>query len=168
MAIYHMEAIRNHMVFTQYHLHHNEMQKEVIHDWMEHFHHILNKYNTVKKKLKAKIAEKKELKSRKEQLIFQAECSSDKDMTNLSKKYDQMNKNLDILDSQDTTLKAKLKKDAAAFREESFLPEPGQYLELLDTRIQIRPDFRDNLIANSKQLLVNIMTITAMTLQPKR
>ena len=30
-----------------------------------------------------------ELKSRKEQLIFQAECSTDKDMTNLSKKYDQ-------------------------------------------------------------------------------
>ena len=91
-----------------------------------------------------------ELKSRKEQLIFQAECSSDKDMINLSKKYDQMNKNLDILDSQDVTLKAQLKKDAAAFREESFLPEPGQYLELLDTRIQIRPDFRDNLIAQLK------------------
>ena len=177
-----MEAIRNHMIFTQYHLLHNEMQKEVIHDWIQHFHPILNKYNTVKKKLKAKIAEKKELnlqkdktrilnpiqhiklnqqlttvteeieelKSRKEHLIFQAECSTDKDMTNLSKKYDQMNKNLDILDSQDTTLKAKLKKDAAVFRKESFLPEPGQYLELLDTRIQIRPDFRDNLIAQLK------------------
>ena len=177
-----MEAIRNHMIFTQYHLLHNEMQKEVIHDWIQHFHPILNKYNTVKKKLKAKIAEKKELnlqkdktrilnpiqhiklnqqlttvteeieelKSRKEHLIFQAECSTDKDMTNLSKKYDQMNKNLDVLDSQDTTFKAKLKKDAAAFREESFLPEPGQYLELLDTRIQIRPDFRDNLIAQLK------------------
>ncbi len=177
-----MEAIRNHMIFTQYHLLHNEMQKEVIHDWMEHFHPILNKYNTVKKKLKAKIAEKKELnlqkgktsilnpiqhiklnqqlttiteeieelKSRKEQLIFQAECSSDKDMTNLSKKYEQMNKNLDILDSQDTTLKAKLKKDVAAFREESFLPEPGQYLELLDTRIRIRPDFQDKLITQLK------------------
>lgn len=50
-----------------------------------------------------------ELKSRKEQLIFQAECSTDKDMTNLSKKYDQMNKNLDVLDSQDVTLKAQLK-----------------------------------------------------------
>ena len=150
MAIYHMEAIRNHMVFTQYHLLHNEMQKEVIHDWMEHFHPILNKYNTVKKKLKAKIAEKKELKSRKEQLIFQAECSSDKDMTNLSKKYDQMNKNLDVLDSQDVSLKAQLKKDAAAFREESFVPEPGQYLELLDTRIRIRPDFQDKLIAQLK------------------
>ena len=37
-----------------------------------------------------------ELKSRKEQLIFQAQCSTDKDMTNLSKKYDQMNNNLDI------------------------------------------------------------------------
>ena len=177
-----MEAIRNHMIFTQYHLLHNEMQKEVIHDWIQHFHPILNKYNTVKKKLKAKIAEKKELnlqkdktrilnpiqhiklnqqlttvteeieelKSRKEHLIFQAECSTDKDMTNLSKKYDQMNKNLDVLDSQDVTLKAQLKKDAAAFREESFLSEPGQYLELLDTRIQIRPDFRDNLIAQLK------------------
>ena len=174
-----MEAIRNHMIFTQYHLLHNEMQKEVIHDWIQHFHPILNKYNTVKKKLKAKIAEKKELnlqkdktsilnpiqhiklnqqlttvteeieelKSRKEHLIFQAECSTDKDMTNLSKKYDQMNKNLDILDSQDVSLKAQLKKDAAAFREESFVPEPGQYLELLDTRIRIRPDFQDKLIA---------------------
>ena len=55
-----------------------------------------------------------------------------------------------------------------AFREESFLSQIRQYLELLDTEIQIRPDFRDNLIANSKQLLVNIMTITAVTLQPKR
>lgn len=177
-----METIRNHMIFTQYHLLHNKMQKKVIHDWMEHFNPILNKYNTVKKKLKAKIAEKKELnlqkdktsilnpiqhiklnqqlttvteeieelKSRKEQLIFQAECSTDKDMTNLSKKYEQMNKNLDILDSQDTTLKAKLKKDAAAFREESFVPEPGQYLELLDTRIQIRPDFQNKLIDQLK------------------
>ena len=177
-----MEAIRNHMVFTQYHLLHNEMQKEVIHDWIQHFHPILNKYNTVKKKLKTKIAEKKELnlqkdktsilnpiqhiklnqqlttvteeieelKSRKEHLIFQAECSTDKDMTNLSKKYDQMNKNLDILDSQDVSLKSQLKKDAAAFREESFVPEPGQYLELLDTRIRIRPDFQDKLIAQLK------------------
>ena len=32
-----LEAIRNHMIFTQYHLLHNEMQKEVIHDWMQHF-----------------------------------------------------------------------------------------------------------------------------------
>ena len=177
-----MEAIRNHMIFTQYHLLHNEMQKEMIHDWLEHFHPILDKYNNVKKKLKAKIAEKKELnlqkgktsilnpiqhiklnqqlttvteeieelKSRKEHLIFQAECSTDKDMTNLSKKYDQMNKNLDILDSQDVSLKSQLKKDAAAFREESFVPEPGQYLELLDTRIRIRPDFQDKLIAQLK------------------
>ena len=132
-----LEAIRNHMIFTQYHLLHNEMQKEVIHDWMNHFNPILNKYNTVKKKLKAKVTERKELnvkkektsilnpiqhiklnqqlttvteeieelKSRKEQLIFQAQCSTDKDMTNLSKKYDQMNNNLDILDSQDISLK---------------------------------------------------------------
>ena len=111
-----METIRNHMIFTQYHLLHNEMQKEVIHDWMNHFNPILNKYNTVKKKLKAKVTERKELnvekektsilnpiqhiklnqqlttvteeieelKSRKEQLIFQAQCSTDKDMMNLS------------------------------------------------------------------------------------
>ena len=91
-----------------------------------------------------------ELKSRKEQLIFQAECSTDKDMTNLSKKYDQMNNNLDILDSQDISLKKQLEKDAAAFREEKFCPEPEQYTELLDTRIQIRPDFRDKLIEQLK------------------
>ena len=177
-----LEAIRNHMIFTQYHLLHNEMQKEVIHDWMNHFNPILNKYNTVKKKLKAKVTERKELnvqkdktsilnpiqhikfnqqlttiteeieelKSRKEQLIFQAECSTDKDMTNLSKKYGQMNNNLDILDSQDISLKKQLEKDAAAFREEKFRPEPEQYTELLDTRIQIRPDFRDKLIEQLK------------------
>ena len=177
-----LEAIRNHMIFTQYHLLHNEMQKEVIHDWMNHFNPILNKYNTVKKKLKAKVTERKELnvqkdktsilnpiqhiklnqqlttvteeieelKSRKEQLIFQAECSTDKDMTNLSKKYDQMNNNLDILDSQDISLKKQLEKDATAFREEKFRPEPEQYTELLDTRIQIRPDFRDKLIEQLK------------------
>ena len=177
-----LEAIRSHMIFTQYHLLHNEMQKEVIHDWMNHFNPILNKYNTVKKKLKAKVTERKELnvqkdktsilnpiqhiklnqqlttiteeieelKSRKEQLIFQAECSTDKDMTNLSKKYDQMNNNLDILDSQDISLKKQLEKDAAAFREEKFRPEPEQYTELLDTRIQIRPDFRDKLIEQLK------------------
>ena len=177
-----LEAIRNHMIFTQYHLLHNEMQKEVIHDWMNHFNPILNKYNTVKKKLKAKVTERKELnvqkdktsilnpiqhiklnqqlttiteeieelKSRKEQLIFQAECSTDKDMMILSQKYDQMNKNLDILDSQDISLKKQLKKDAAAFREEKFRPDPEQYTELLDTRIQIRPDFRDKLIEQLK------------------
>ena len=139
-----METIRNHMIFTQYHLLHNEMQKEVIHDWMNHFNPILNKYNTVKKKLKAKVTE------RKEQLIFQAKCSTDKDMTNLSKKYDQMNNNLDILDSQDISLKKQLEKGAAAFREEKFRPEPEQYTELLDTRIQIRPDFRDKLIEQLK------------------
>ena len=33
---------------------------------------------------------------------------------------------------------------------ESFLPEPGQYLELLDTRIQIRPDFQNKLIDQLK------------------
>ena len=177
-----LEAIRNHMIFTQYHLLHNEMQKDVIHDWMQHFHPILNKYDTIKKKLKAKVAEKKELniqkdktsilnpfqhiklnqqlttlteeieelKSVKEQLLFQAECSTDKDMTNLSKKYDQMEKNLDILDSQDTTLKEHLKKDAITFQEEAFRPKPEQYTELLDARIQIRPTFREKLIEQLK------------------
>lgn len=177
-----LEAIRNHMIVTQYHLLHNEMQKDVIHDWMQHFHPILNKYDTIKKRLKAKVAEKKELniqkdktsilnpfqhiklnqqlatlteeieelKSVKEQLLFQAECSTDKDMTNLSKKYDQMEKNLDILDSQDTTLKEHLKKDAITFQEEAFRPKPEQYTELLDARIQIRPTFRDKLIEQLK------------------
>ena len=50
-----LEAIRNHMIFTQYHLLHNEMQKEVIHDWMNHFNPILNKYNTVKKSSKLRL-----------------------------------------------------------------------------------------------------------------
>lgn len=39
-----LEAIRNYMIFTQYHLLHNEMQKEVIHDWMNHFNPIFNAY----------------------------------------------------------------------------------------------------------------------------
>ena len=89
-------------------------------------------------------------------------------MTNLSKKYDPMNNNLDILDSQDISLKKQLEKDAAAFREEKFRPEPEQYTELLDTRIQIRSDFRDKLIGSSKVLLVSIMTITVVILQPMR
>ena len=42
------------------------MQKKVIHDWMNHFNPILNKYNTVKKKLKAKVTERKELNVKKE------------------------------------------------------------------------------------------------------
>ena len=177
-----LEAIRNHMIFTQYHLLHNEMQKEVIHDWMQHFRPILNKYDTIKKKLKAKVTEKKELnvqksktsilnpfqhiklnqqlttvteeieelKSAKEQLLFQAECSTEKDMASLSRKYDQMDKNLDILDSQDMALKEQLEKDAVAFQEEKFRPDPEQYTELLDARIQIRPTFREKLIEQLK------------------
>ena len=177
-----LEAIRNHMIFTQYHLLHNEMQKEVIQDWMQHFRPILNKYDTVKKKLKAKVAEKKELtvqknktsilnpfqhiklnqqlttvteeieelKSAKEQLLFQAECSTDKDMVSLSNKYNQMDKNLDILDSQDMALKEQLEKDAVAFQEEKLRPKPEQYTELLDARIQIRPTFREKLIEQLK------------------
>ena len=177
-----METIRNHMIFTQYHLLHNEMQKEVIHDWMQHFRPILNKYDTIKKKLKAKVTEKKELnvqksktsilnpfqhiklnqqlttvteeieelKSAKEQLLFQAECSTEKDMASLSRKYDQMDKNLDILDSQDMALKEQLEKDAVAFQEEKLRPKPEQYTELLDARIQIRPTFRDKLIEQLK------------------
>ena len=69
--------------------------------WMNHFNPILNKYNTIKKKLKAKVTE------RKEQLIFQAQCSTDKDMTNLSKKYDQLNNNLDIRRNQPARTKKK-------------------------------------------------------------
>ena len=177
-----LEAIRNHMIFTQYHLLHNEMQKEVIHDWMQHFRPILNKYDTIKKKLKAKVTEKKELnvqksktsilnpfqhiklnqqlttvteeieelKSAKEQLLFQAECSTDKDMVRLSNKYNQMDKNLDILDSQDMALKEQLEKDAVAFQEEKLRPKPEQYTELLDARIQIRPTFREKLIEQLK------------------
>ena len=61
-----------------------------------------------------------------------------------------MNNNLDILDSQDISLKKQLEKDATAFREEKFRPEPEQYTELLDTRIQIRSDFRDKLIEQLK------------------
>ena len=64
-----------------------------------------------------------------------------------------MNKNLDILYSQDTSLKEQLEKDAAAFREEKFRPEPEQYTELLDTRIQIRPDFRDKLIEHHYMMM---------------
>ena len=177
-----MDTIRNHMIFTQYHLLHNEMQKEVIHDWMQHFRPILNQYDTIKKKLKAKVAEKKELhvqknktsilnplqhiklnqqlttiteeieelKSAKEQLLFQAECSTEKDMASLSRKYDQMDKNLDILASQDMTLKGQLERDAVAFQEEKLQPKPEQYTELLDTRIQIRPTFREKLIEQLK------------------
>ena len=177
-----LEAIRNHMIFTQYHLLHNEMQKEVIHDWMQHFRPILNQYDTIKKKLKAKVTEKKELnvqkskssilnpfqhiklnqqlttvteeieelKSAKEQLLFQAECSTEKDMASLSRKYDQMDKNLDILDSQDMALKEQLEKDAVAFQEEKLRPKPEQYTELLDARIQIRPTFREKLIEQLK------------------
>ena len=177
-----LEAIRNHMIFTQYHLLHNEMQKEVIHDWMYNLKPILSKYNTVKKKLKDKAAEKKtlnlqkdktsflnpiqhiklnqqittvteeieELKSAKEQLLFQAECSTDKDMVKLSDRYNQMMKNLETLDSQDATLKEQLEKDASAFREERFCPKSDQYTELLDARIQIRSDFRDKLIKQLK------------------
>ena len=177
-----LEAIRNHMIFTQYHLLHNEMQKEVIHDWMQHFRPILNKYDTIKKKLKAKVTEKKELnvqksktsilnpfqhiklnqqlttvteeieelKSAKEQLLFQAECSTEKDMASLSRKYDQMDKNLDILDSQNMALKEQLEKDAVAFQEEKLRPKPEQYTELLDARIQIRPTFREKLIEQLK------------------
>ena len=144
--------------------------------------HILNKYDTIKKKLKAKVTEKKELnvqksktsilnpfqhiklnqqlttvteeieelKSAKEQLLFQAECSTEKDMASLSRKYDQMDKNLDILDSQDMALKEQLEKDAVAFQEEKLRPKPEQYTELLDARIQIRPTFREKLIEQLK------------------
>ena len=91
-----------------------------------------------------------ELKSAKEQLLFQAECSTDKDMVKLSDRYNQMTKNLDTLDSQDVTLKTQLQKDAEAFRKESLHPDADQYIKLLDTRIQIRPKFREKLISQLK------------------
>lgn len=66
-----------------------------------------------------------------------------------------MDKNLDILYSQDAILKEQLEKDATAFRKEKFRLEPEQYTELLDTRIQIRPDFRDKLIERLKNTFGN-------------
>ena len=71
-------------------------------------------------------------------------------MASLSRKYDQMDKNLDILDSQDMALKEQLEKDAVAFQEEKLRPKPEQYTELLDARIQIRPTFREKLIEQLK------------------
>ncbi|WP_306288866.1 hypothetical protein [Ruminococcus sp. SR1/5] len=61
-----------------------------------------------------------------------------------------MDKNLDILDSQDMALKEQLEKDAVAFQEEKLRPKPEQYTELLDARIQIRPTFREKLIEQLK------------------
>ena len=81
---------------------------------MNHFNPILNKYNTVKKKLKAKVTEQKELNVKKEKTSI-------------------------LNPIQHIT-----------FQEEKFRPEPEQYTELLDTRIQIRPDFRDKLIEQRK------------------
>ena len=135
---------------------------------MNHFNPILNKYNTVKKKLKAKVTERKELnvkkektsilnpiqhiklnqqlttiteeieelKSRKEQLIFQVECSTDKDMANLSKKNDQMNKNLDILDSQDISLQKQLEKTPPISGKKNFVLNRNNILNywILDSR----------------------------------
>ena len=46
------------------------MQKEVIHDWMYNLKPILSKYNTVKKKLKDKAAEKKTLNLQKDKTSF--------------------------------------------------------------------------------------------------
>ena len=113
---------------------------------------ILNPFQHIKlnQQLTTVTEEIEELKSVKEQLLFQAECSTEKDMASLSRKYDQMDKNLDILDSQDMSLKGQLKKDAVAFQEEKFRPDPEQYTELLDARIQIRPTFRDKLIEQLK------------------
>ena len=61
-----------------------------------------------------------------------------------------MAKNLDTLDSQDEVLTTQLKKDADTFRKESLHPDANQYMELLDTRIQIRPKFREKLIDQLK------------------
>ena len=113
---------------------------------------ILNPFQHIKlnQQLTTVTEEIEELKSAKEQLLFQAECSTDKDMVSLSNKYNQMDKNLDILDSQDMALKEKLEKDAVAFQEEKLRPKPEQYTELLDARIQIRPTFREKLIEQLK------------------
>ena len=77
-----------------------------------------------------------ELKSRKEQLIFQAECSTDKDMTNLSKKYDQMKNNLDILDSQDISLQKQLEKTPPLSGKKNFVLNQNNILNywILDSR----------------------------------
>ncbi len=113
---------------------------------------ILNPFQHIKlnQQLTTVTKEIEELKSAKEQLLFQAECSTEKDMASLSRKYDQMDKNLDILDSQDMALKEQLEKDAVAFQEEKLRPKPEQYTELLDARIQIRPTFREKLIEQLK------------------
>ena len=73
---------------------------------------ILNPFQHIKlnQQLTTVTEEIEELKSAKEQLLFQAECSTEKDMASLSRKYDQMDKNLDILDSQDMALKEQLEK----------------------------------------------------------
>ena len=104
---------------------------------MNHFNPILNKYEHIKKKLKAKVTEKKELKCAKRENQYSKShpaykikstaynynrrnrrteicqrttnlsgrmLSTDKDMVSLSNKYNQMDKNLDILDSQDISL----------------------------------------------------------------
>ena len=149
-----LEAIRNHMIFTQYHLLHNEMQKEVIHDWMNHFNPILNKYNTVKKKLKAKVTERKELNVQKDKTSILnpiQHIKLNQQLTTITEEIEELKSRKEQLIFQaHISLKKQLEKDAAAFREEKFRPEPEQYTELLDTRIQIRPDFRDKLIEQLK------------------
>ena len=126
---------------------------------MNHFNPILNKYNTVKKKLKAKVTERKELNVKKEKTSILnpiQHIKLNQQLTTITEEIEELksrkaqHNNLDILDSQDISLKKQLEKDAAAFREEKFRPEPEQYTELLDTRIQIRPDFRDKLIEQLK------------------
>ena len=71
-------------------------------------------------------------------------------MASLSRKYDQMDKNLDILDSQDMSLKGQLKKMLSLSKRKNSVLDPEQYTELLDARIQIRPTFRDKLIEQLK------------------
>ena len=46
--------------------------------------------------------------------------------------------------------KAAKKKTPLLSGKKKFRPDPEQYTELLDTRIQIRPDFRDKLIEQLK------------------
>ena len=121
---------------------------------MNHFNPILNKYNTVKKKLKAKVTERKELNVQKDKTSILnpiQHIKLNQQLTTITEEIEELKSRKEQLIFQaHISLKKQLEKDAAAFREEKFRPEPEQYTELLDTRIQIRPDFRDKLIEQLK------------------
>ena len=121
---------------------------------MNHFNPILNKYNTVKKKLKAKVTERKELNVQKDKTSILnpiQHIKLNQQLTTITEEIEELKSRKEQLIFQaHIPLKKQLEKDAAAFREEKFRPEPEQYTELLDTRIQIRPNFRDKLIEQLK------------------